>query len=290
MPPLIDPNLSIAESRQIVVGGTADWTLGCPNRDGSMPAFDPTDTVSAKLYTGLSNAILFSPPCAWKNPTPDGTVVVSPQSSQTTTLEPNGDYILQVWWANAAGTRKACIRRCQVVALPAPGLDVPTIQPYITLADILDVASWVSMIQNMNADTEGFYKQRLKARQWFDWCVINSYTGGGVGSFGYASMYAFAWGGGGGLISQGPSRTMIDYLAANKLIIRPQVTLCCAHRAAYYIAMNQMGVNNQMVGRAAYHCEEASRELVGTTAEIDTNADGYGEIYVNLSSTATRFT
>ena len=288
---IIDPDLSASQTLQIVQGSVADWVLQVTNRDGSSPAFASGDTVAAELYQGQSQTLLVAPTAIWTGGTgySTGSVQVSPTSAQTATLEADGEYSLQLWWTSQDATRTACVLRAAVQVLPAPG---STTQAVVTLqrpgSDMLKWAGWIMQVQARDIGRRGVLlaatpgpgvdglgdHQQLSRR--IDW------------QFRDAPTLAFNFGGGvGWRRGTGPSPSLITWLASNYLILRPQIVEACAYKAISIIGLNQIGINNQQAAYGCYFRDMAERVMCGTTAEIDLNGDGIGEIFVALDSTNT---
>lgn len=289
-PSLLDFDLSAAGQVGVVKGSDADWTVQSHTAAGLHPAFAADDTVVGRVYRGQDQSLLFTAAAVWATPSgyASGLAVISPMAAQSGLLEANGTYSLQVWWTRADGERTACIARRQLLVLPAPAASTQAITPYCTYQDMLEVAGWVALAQSSDTDQEGFYSQRLQARTWFDWCILNNYTGASVGTLEMHSTLAFNFGGGyGRRKSVGPSPSMIDSLAQNKLILRPQIVKACAHWSVSIVGLGQIGLNNQWAAYGAYHRDMAQREAMSITAEIDLTDTGIGSIFVPLSSTNT---
>jgi hypothetical protein len=287
---IIDPDLSISQTLQIVQGSVADWILQITNRDGSYPAFANGDTVASQVYQGQTQAVLFAPPTVWAGGIgySTGSVQVSPLSAQTLATDPNGEYSLQVWWTSQDATRTACVLRAAVDVLPAAGSSTQLVTPYCQLSDLMQYAPWIGQVQDRDTDGEGFYSQRAQARDWLDWTILRCYRGASVGNFEFASTMAFAFGGGvGWRRGTGPSPSMIQWLQQNLLILRPQIVEACAYKAVSILGLAQIGLNNQQAEYGCYFRDMADRVLCETVAEIDLNADGVGEIFVALDSTNT---
>lgn len=289
----INPDLSLAGSVSVVQGSVADWPIQLADADGTTPSYDSGDTVAAVVFAGSGLAALFAPAASWTGGTgySTGQVTVSPLSASTALLEAGGDYQLQVWWTSQDATRTACVGRRQLIVLPAAGGGSETVTTYNALADMLQYAPWLQQVAGQDTDFEGFYKQRLQARNWFDWAVINNYRGASVGNFEFMSTLAFAFGGGvGWRRGVGPSPSMVSWLSEDLLIIRPQVIEACAYKSIAQVGLAQIGVNAQQASFGAYFRDLAERTMTAITAEIDLNADGIGEIFVNLGSTNTLMT
>jgi hypothetical protein len=282
----------------LVWGSARDWPLQVNNWGLlTSPAFSAGDTLSAYLYRGLDEVPLFTLACTWYTANGSqtgygqGQLVASITSLQSSSLEPDGSYILQVWWKSAITGQSACIVRATVHVEPAASQTLETITTYNSLQDVLDIAPWVRIFQSTDTDVEGFYRQRALARQWLDWAIIDNYRGTSAGAFEYVSLLALSFGGGvGWRRSQGPSPAMVGWLAADRLILRPDVVSACAHKTASYIGLAQIGRNMMAERNGAYHREMATRILIGTTAELDLNQVGTGTIFVNLGSSNTLYT
>lgn len=286
----IFPDLSLGQELSLVQGSDADFSIQAANTDGTFPAFAAGDTIATVLYQGQSMTPLFSPATVWTGGTgyETGNLTASPTNAETSTLDANGEYALQAWWTSADATRKACIARRRIRVYGAPGSGVDTIVAYNSYQDMLNYGSWVAGVQDLDVDQEGFYAQRLMARNWFDWAVINTYTNSFIGLYGAHSDSAFAFGGGYGVRqSTGPNTIMIGYLASDLLIVRPQVVEACAHFALARVGLAQIGLNPSFVQYGYYHQAKASRLMTAITAEIDTQQTGSANIFVNLGSSNT---
>jgi hypothetical protein len=292
---LIYPDLQIQGQEQVVQGSVADWTLQCQAADNSTMVFAASDTVKSMLYQGGTIVSLFSPTTIWTPPTGylTGEVQVSPTSLQTAALDPNGDYTLQVWWTSADTTRTACIGRWSIIVLPGPGTSTQTIIPYNQLSDMLQYADWITTIQDTDTDQEGFYPERILARNWMDQTIINCFRGSYVGLFEYHSITAFAFGNTGWRRSIGPSPSLVTYLASNFLIINPDIVQACSCKAISYLGMRQVGINNQFAQMGYYFDAMATKRINGITACININNDvntPQGSLFINLNSTNTLMT
>ena len=262
-------------------------------RGGEPEVFIASDTFTSYIYRGQDQVPLITPTVAFdtnvgmQNGYDQGQLLVTGTSVDSAMLEASGNYLLQVWWSQ----QTAPVARVEILVQPAFGSATQTITPYNTYKDMLEIASWVQLVQNTQTDQEGFYNQRLQARTWMDWAILNNYRGASVGTLEMHSVLAFNFGGGyGRRRSVGPSPSLIDYLAQNKLILRPQVVKACAHWACSIIGLSQIGTNNQYAQYGLYHRDMALREATSITAEIDLTGTGIGSIFVPLSATNTIFT
>lgn len=259
--------------------------------------FASGDTLAAYVYPGQEEASLFSPAAAWytagntQTGYGQGQVLVSITAAQSATLEANGLYTLAVRWTQSGGGKSETVWRGGLSIDPAAGSGAQTIVPYCALADMLQYAPWLRQTQDFKVDQESFYAQRLQARKWMDWAIINCYRGASVGNFEQLSTLAFAFGGGvGWRRGTGPSPSMVTWLSEDLLIVRPQIVEACAYKAISQVGLAQIGISPQQAAFGAYYRDLAERVMCATTAELDLNDDGVGEIFVNLASTNTLMT
>jgi len=284
---------------EIIQGAKRDWPLQCWNQGAQTVPTDwaAGDTLSATLYPGQAQTPIFDVAVAWY--TASGTqtgygqaqVQATITAAQSQLLEAAGEYTLIVWRVPAAGGDPAAIWRGTVVALPAAGTATDAITTYSQYSDSLMYARWITTVFDPEVHQEGFYSERLQARQWMDWALLNNYRGASVGNFEFASTLAFAFGGGvGWRRGIGPSPSMVTWLSEDLLILRPQIVEACAYKTISIIGLNQIGINNQLAQYGAYFRDMSERVLTATTGEIDLNDDGIGEIFISLGSTNTLFT
>jgi hypothetical protein len=282
---------------RIVQGAYADYPIQSWNRGKvTQPAYASGDTLAAYVYQGQSDTVLFAPSVTWytagstQTGYTQGQVLVSITGAQSALLEQNGTYTLQVWWTQSGGGKTEPIVRSQLVCEPAAGATIQTVTPYCQLSDLLDYAPWVSIVQNTDSDQEGFYRQRLKAREWMDWMILNDYRGAFVGLFETHSTAAFEFGYAGWRRSLGPSPSLITYLSQNMLLVKPYIVEACAYKAISLVGLGQIGLNNQLASHGAYYRDMATRKACEITAEVDINGDGIGELFISLNSTNSLYT
>jgi hypothetical protein len=201
---------------EAIQGSAAHWVLTAINRDGTTPTgFLATDTLSASLWSGQSQTPLFAPAVSWNN-FATGAVNLGVTNAQTTGLDQAGTYHLQVSAARAGST--VVIIDCLLKVLPAPGSSSNAIVPYNTYPDMLTHAPWITMIQDVDADQEAFYTQRLEAKQWLDWLIVRSWRGTSSAYFGDPGSGAQYWLGGWARRSPQPSQWLINQLAGGVVI------------------------------------------------------------------------
>jgi hypothetical protein len=273
---------------QIYKGMSAVYPLQCVARITGDPlgTLLASDVPTAEVWAGQDQHVVFSPNAAWKDGIgwQSGQVQVTIGPAESALLEPNGTYLLIVTVSRGADTYPVWEGR--LVCEPVPGSTINQIKTYCTYADMLARGGWVAGQQALSIDQEGFYNQRLLARNWMDWIITQNWDGGQVSTMGDLSQSAF-WFGGGGYRSIGPDPYIINALAADQLIIRPRVVEACAHYALAEVGLAQLGSNDRIFSIGQYHQVKAERALSGITAEIDTNADGQAEMFINLIKTQT---
>jgi hypothetical protein len=265
-----------------VIKGIGDvWPAQIRDKQGDpmTGVYDGTESIEGVVWSGEDESILVNLPVSWDTPAAGTVKIMVPAAA--------GDFLdvgLYQGLVRMTDGSEALIRFTLDVR-HAPGSAVETVQPYCTLEDLLRIAPWVKLIQG-EEDLAGFLGQRLEARQKIDWTIINNYRGASVGLFETHSTLAFAFGGGvGWRRSLGPSPSLVTYLAEDKLIRRPQIVRAAAYAAIAEVARAQIGIANQWAAQGPYYEALYERELAGTTAEIDLNGDGIGELFINLGST-----
>jgi hypothetical protein len=204
-----------------IQGSASDWVLQAINRDGTAPTgFLSGDTLAATVWRGQDQASLFAPTVSWSDYTV-GKVAVSVTAAQTAALDQNGEYHLQVTATRSSTT--VVIIDCLLRILAAPGSASQAVTPYCTLSDMLRYAPWLTMIQDGSSDQEGYYSQRLEARQWLDWLITRSWRGTSQAYFGDAGRTAQFWLGGWVRRTPLPSQWLINELAGG-FLTSPTVT------------------------------------------------------------------
>jgi hypothetical protein len=276
------------------IGTQLVQTLQIVNNDSSIPVsgqYLPTDVLTAYIFGGQTQTPLFTltgAACAWSDVN-TGKFRITGSAAQGQLLELNGEYQLAVWLVRGTSDPTP-VWRGLIRVVPSPGTSSQQIMPYCKLSDMLKWGPWIGVIQGTDYDTEGFYDQRLEARYWMDWTILNCYRGAYVGLFEYHSVTAFAFGYAGWRRSLGPSPSLITYLRDNFLILRPQIIECCSYYALGVLGCSQIGINDAIFARGEWFRDMAQRKLIETTAEVDLNGDGIGELFINLGSTNTLYT
>jgi hypothetical protein len=202
----------------LVQGSAAYFILAAVDRDGSTPSqLLSSDTLTAVVWAGQNQAALFSPTATWAN-VAAAQVAVAFTGSQTTALDYAGTYHMQV--SVTRGTTTIVIIDCLLQILPSPGTGTDLVKPYCVLADLLQHAPWLTMLQDETSDQESYYSQRLEAKQWLDWLIVRSWRGTSAANFGDPGRAAQYWGGSWSRRSALPSQWLINQLSGG-IVINP---------------------------------------------------------------------
>jgi hypothetical protein len=182
---------------------------------GSPTGFLDSDALSSVVWTGQNQAPLFSPTVSWHD---SGSCKfnfgLTPAS--TATLDYSGIYHCQV--TATRGTTPVQVADFLLKMLPSPGTGAQILTPYCSLADMLNHAPWLTMVQDDLTDQESFYTQRLEAKQWLDWLIVRAWRGTSDASFGDPGRGARFWQGGWTRRSPMPSKWLIDQLSGGVVI------------------------------------------------------------------------
>lgn len=280
---------------QLSVTPGADYfdVLDIFQRDRTQPTqFLLSDTLSCNLIQGAGETPLFNPTVSWN--TVNVSINFSIANSQSVLMDQNATYRCQVFAARGAVRVK--IADFQVKTSPIGGTGTQQFLTYCQYTDMLAMAPWIAEVQDVDVDQEGFYAQRVLARNWMDAACLNAYRGAFVGLFEMHSYAAFAFGYAGWRRSLGPSPSLSTYLEQNLLMLTrsdgspTQIVRCCTHRAVSEVALAQVGSNPKLYQLGLYHRDMADKEAFSTTAEINlSGASGsdVGNLFINLGATNT---
>lgn len=260
---------------KIVRSSSAYYPLQTWNR-GSMsaPAYASSDTFLAKISRGQDQVSLFAPTITWYTQSPtggtqtgyeQGDVLMYISAAQSATLEANGTYSGEIWWVQGSTT----VGRFTLTVEPSAGTATQTIATYCTYQDMLLHAGWVKDQQRRDTDQEGFYSQRLEARYWMDGLILASYRGGGVIPFGDPGFSADQWSGGWGSGGSFTSQWLRDWLAQDRLLLRPEIVRACAFKAISVVGLGLIGGGNSIAAMGTVFASRADAEALSLTAELD---------------------
>jgi hypothetical protein len=251
----------------VVQGSSADWVLAAINRDGSTPTgFLSSDTLTATVWQGQSQTALFSPTVSWNTYT-SGLINLSVSSAQTSGLDQNGKYHLQISVTRSGVT--SVVSDCLLKILASAGSGTQTTIPYCTLADMLLHANWVTMVQDEDADQESFYSQRLEATTWLNRLIVRSWRGTSAAYFGDSGRSAQFW------LGSWVRRTPLSsYWLTNQLsggIVQSQLTVTAAGSGYTFANVTFSGGGAPALGQATATATVSGGQVIS----LQLNSAGY---------------
>ncbi len=187
---------------------------------GSATGFLDSDVLTAVVWAGQNQPPLFSPDVSW-NDSANAKFNFGLSPDSTAALDYSGIYHCQV--TATRGDVPTVIADFLLKMLPSPGAGTTATVPYCTMADMLNHAPWITMVQDDTTDQESFYSQRLEAKQWLDWLIVRSWRGTTSSSFGDPGRPANQWNGAWNRRSPMPSKWLIDQLSGGVVI--PPLTI-----------------------------------------------------------------
>jgi hypothetical protein len=159
-----------------ILGSTRRWKLtAAANRKPLTNVFTSSDTLSAAVWPGGSQAALFHPDVAWIDATA-GTIQLTILASQlaSASIEPQ-QYMLRVFVTPAGDGEPRDIYYGPIRFLPVDGSG----SAETSIASYADVLSWssdVAKLQTEDTDLSGFADQRNRAMQTFIQEVLRRYS------------------------------------------------------------------------------------------------------------------
>ncbi|HMB08847.1 MAG TPA: hypothetical protein VKP69_34610 [Isosphaeraceae bacterium] len=270
----------------LIKGTSRDFPLQANNPDGT-PAggvFLGSDAIASRVWRGDAQPTLVAPATAWLS-APLGTFQVAFGDADTQALE-CGQYRIQTTAARAGRTAVLLDAWLRLSAAPGAAASRPTYGPS---SDLVKYAKWIANLQDPD-DLEGFADQRADAREWLDHIILLNDRGSSLGGFGAHSRAASAWGGAGPRRALVPSPWLRAALAADQLIVRPQVLRIVAFRAIAEVCLGQLGKGGDYASYGAMFRQAADSECCGLRAEIDTNNDGRPELAIPITTASTLYT
>jgi len=237
-----------------------------------------TETLSAVIWDGADGPAVASPSATWISG-PLGTIKLTLAAADTATLD------VQPWPIRvsiAAGGRTFPAWEGWLDLQPSPGSGA-TLKSYCTFADMLQYGGqWLKQLLT-TANRAGFLEERARARSKLDEWILANYRP--------AVAYSTRTGPWGWSSPESPNATVKGYLDADKLIVTDKAREICARLALHFACeakLDQSEASDPWARQAAYQLRAASALAVTYVAEIDTNADGYPEVAVNLGKVNTR--
>jgi hypothetical protein len=242
---------------EVVHGTRRDWVLQAQDDFGNYPTgYLGTDALSATCWAGQSQASLFAPAVSW-NDAPTAKVNLSASAAQSARLSPGGVYQVQAS-VTRPGQDPTCALWVTLTCLPAAGSDTQATSTYCVDTDLLAYAPWLEDILEDTSDTEGFYDQRLRARQWLDRVIV-----------GRARPLAYIfniqtpltpWG-----PVEAPNYVIQGYLQADYLLVRDSTIEIVARKAIAHLCEKQIPLDGSEVWeRRARHFHATAANRVAT--------------------------
>ena len=248
-------------------GSQFSTVLNLVNRDGTTPTqFLSSDTLTANLWTGQTQAPVFSPAVSWSSSACNA-VAIAITAAEMTTLDYAGKYHMQV--TVTRGGVVAVVIDCELKVYASPGSASQLVTPYCSLDDLLEHAPWIGMVQDDDADQEAFYSQRLESKQWLDWLIVRAWRGTSAAYFGDPGRSAQYWLGGWARRSPLPSQWLINQLSGG---IVNGTTLTAMGSGYTFATVTFSGGGAVAAGQATASCVISGTSIVS----IQLITPGYG--------------
>lgn len=272
--PLVAQGLPVAAEAPIGYDVRYPFTVVDRLGTAQTSLFESGDVLDASLWPGDDRAETFDPGVAWVSATA-GTAALTIAASDTSGMTP-GTYRLQVW--TIVDSQKCLIHNGTLTLTAAPGA-ATALTSYCSLQDMQRFFPSIGDLQSAT-DQAGFAEQRDMARKWFDAMVQRHYRSGSTGPtdtrFGDYTVFGGRTG--------ARSDYIQDLLDDDALILNQDVIDCTACYAVSLVLSAQIGRNadGALPNLGARFAMRAADMASLVTAELDTNADGIGEVIVEL--------
>lgn len=286
---------------KITQGCDKSWpiTLNDPSTGNPITTYTTANTPSAKVWTGLQEDVVFAPSLTWVDPS-QGTLTLSITASQTAALSP-GRYKLGLYVSDGSGSLVDVAQGGVYLLIegasgnpPTPGTAIYSMGPYAVYAlpeySLTDIYPTLDD-EFTDKDLTGFARQLGLAREWIDRVILAHDTGGNwviMADGGYSPVGGY-WGG--GLGAHTTNVWLRDQLKANTLMVTPLLARIINYYALSLILEASIGPDDK---ESAYERKSRSylakaEELTATyVAELDLNADGYPDYWVDCGTISTR--
>lgn len=265
----------LAANITLPVGFTATYPFTIQSGfDTAVTVFTGSDTLGASVWPGDDVAQSFAPTMAWVTATA-GTAKLTILGSSTSSLAA-GTYRLSVSVTSSGEKYLIHEGTLTLTAVAGSGTQGTT---YCSFDDMRREFSTVGDLAG-KADQSGFREQRAEARAWFDSVILRHYAGQQTAvSQTTFNTAADPW-----------QRTGLEdpvirgYLTGNKLLVTTNVKRINALYACHRVCAAQIGVGagNEYHKLAARFLRLAENLVATTTVELDTDADGEGDIPIDL--------
>jgi hypothetical protein len=240
-----------------------------------------SETLSGRIWAGEDQATVITPTVAWKsgvsgNPaTIDKPILTMTVPASALTGVSAGVYLWQV--TVDFSTEKIAYpgQPGTIRFIDGPGTGTaPAV--YGTRKDLLDVAPWIEQLQGFD-DTAGFADLRGQARVWLEDAIHVHSPFGLAGEQLVPTL---------GASYPGRSQWLIDALADGELLVTGRIKRIVSYYAAGLACLREMGKagdGEPYERKGARLMGMAESMLAGTVVELDTDADGEGDVAIDLS-------
>jgi hypothetical protein len=272
----------MANELSVAIGGRLSKTLTIlDSNDNAITSYTGSATLSIECWRGDDQASLFSPTAAWISAAA-GTISCVISAAQSTTLTV-GRYNLMLTVTGTDGPAKYQFGFLDVTPAPGSGTVRATYQTWDQTKRY--AGSWAEKLQRADSDQTGFAEERADARQEFESLLHahNRGSGGGLTSS-FGAYEPLSTGRNGFRDSW-----LTTALAANKLLVTKPIIECCALMTLASICRRQIDPSKSdgYSAAASYFAARADDIAATISAEIDDNADGYGDVIIHLGTTDT---
>ena len=273
------------EILELPVGVDRDYQLQLVDPSTGLPLlnnFTSADTLSAIVWDGANGPAVATPSVAWID-APSGTIKLTISAANTATLEVQ-PWPIRVTVGHAGRTFPAWQGYIDLIPSPGTATELPV---YGTFAEMLQYGgTWIKSLLTV-ANRAGFLEERNRARSTLDeWILARYRPVRPYGSFGAGASGPYGWGS-----LDGPNPVIKGYLDANYLILTPKVKEIVARLALSFACeakLDMTPATDPYAGQALYQWQLAASKARTLVAEIDTNADGFADVTVNLGLISTR--
>jgi hypothetical protein len=282
------------------LGESRAWTVTArQNGIAIAGVFTGSDALSAQVFAGDGQPVLFAPTCSWVDAAA-GTIRVAITAAQlaAAAITP-GEYLLRVFVTPVSDGQPRLVGQWSIAFTPAPGTDAaPT--AYATYRDLGDYSPELQKLQDKLNDLTQFAHERHTARAETDNRILNGYrpvpgrarryyNAGRTGAGPYGPLYltaadladpAFA----------APTATAVRaWLDAGGLRITPDIAEFNARWASALVYGGQAGTSNAYAQQAVVErgLAEAAWTRAKAALEIDTTSplDGVYEVRIGQDVT-----
>lgn len=236
--------------------------------------FSGSDTLSASVWPGDDIAQSFAPTMAWVSATA-GTATLTIAGASTSSLAA-GSYRLTVSVTVSGAKYLIHDGTLTLSAVAGTGTQGAV---YCTFDDMQREFASIGGLAS-KSDQSGFREQRAEARAWFDSIILRHYLGQQT----VISQTRFNVGDSLWQRSGLEDQTIRGYLDDDLLLVTTNVKRATALYAVYRVLGAQIGASgdNQYNKLAGRFLAMAENIVATTTAEIDTDSDGIGDIPIDL--------